>query len=251
MTEQAQATAPGNDNAVSKAMVMAAGLGTRMRPLTDELPKPLVRLRGRPLIDYAIDRLVEAGVQSAVVNVHYLADAIEHHLADRTDIEIIISDERGHLLDTGGGAAHVIDRLGPGPFFVINSDSVWLEGIGDSLSRMSSRWRDDEMDCLMLLASTVTSVGYDGRGDFGMNESGRLVRRPESEVAPFVNTGAYLIHPRLFQDMPDGAFSMNLLWDRAMDADRMFGIRHDGIWMHVGTPEALNEAERLMSERSY
>ena len=249
MTKQKQK--PETGNTISKAMVMAAGLGKRMRPLTDDLPKPLIRLRERPLIDYAIDRLVEVGVQCAVVNVHYLADAIEHHLADRTDIEIVISDERGHLLDTGGGAAHVLDILGPGPFFVINSDSVWLEGIGDSLSRMRGRWDDDEMDCLMLLASTVTSVGYDGRGDFGMDETGRLIRRPEAEVAPFVNTGAYLIHPRLFKGMPDGAFSMNLLWDRAIDTERMFGIRHDGIWMHVGTPDALEEAERLMSERSY
>lgn len=249
MAKHRQATAPANGKTINRAMVMAAGLGKRMRPLTDELPKPLVKLRDRPLIDYAIDRLVEADISKIVVNVHYLADAVEQHLADRDDIEIIISDERDHLLDTGGGAARVLGTLGPGPFFVINSDSVWLEGIGASLTRMRERWNDAEMDCLMLLASTVTSVGYEGRGDFQMDVSGRLLRRPETEVAPFVNTGAYLIHPRVFTDLPDGAFSMNVLWDRSIEAERLFGIRHDGVWMHVGTPEALNQAERLMSER--
>ena len=249
MTKHRQAAGPDNGETVNRAMVMAAGLGRRMRPLTDDVPKPLVRLCGRPLIDYAIDRLIGAGIGTIVVNVHYLADAVERHLAGRGDIEVVISDERDHLLDTGGGAARVLETLGPGPFFVINSDSVWLEGIGAGLARMRRRWNDAEMDCLILLASTVTSVGYGGRGDFHMDVSGRLMRRPETEVAPFVNTGAYLIHPRLFTDLPDGAFSMNLLWDRAIGAERLFGIRHDGVWMHVGTPEALNQAERLMSGR--
>ncbi len=249
MAKHRQATEPANGELINRAMVMAAGLGKRMRPLTESVPKPLVRLCDRPLIDYAIDRLIEADIATIIVNVHYLADAVEQHLADRDDIEIIISDERDHLLDTGGGAARVIGDLGPGPFFVVNSDSVWLEGIGASLTRMRERWNDEEMDCLMLLASTVTSVGYEGRGDFHMDVSGRLLRRPESEVAPFVNTGAYLIHPRVFTELPDGAFSMNVLWDRAIEAERLFGIRHDGVWMHVGTPEALKQAEQLMSER--
>lgn len=249
MAKHRQATGSANGELINRAMVMAAGLGKRMKPLTDSIPKPLVRLCDRPLIDYAIDRLIEADIATIVVNVHYLADAVEQHLADRNDIEIIISDERDHLLDTGGGAARVIGALGPGPFFVVNSDSVWLEGIGASLTRMRERWNDEEMDCLMLLASTVTSVGYEGRGDFHMDVSGRLLRRPESEVAPFVNTGAYLIHPRVFTELPDGAFSMNVLWDRAIEAERLYGIRHDGVWMHVGTPEALKQAEQLMSDR--
>jgi MurNAc alpha-1-phosphate uridylyltransferase len=229
-------------------MVMAAGLGQRMRPLTDTIPKPLVRLCGKPLIDHALDRLADAGVRRAVVNVHYMADQLERHLAARRRPEVVISDERSRLLDTGGGAARVLDTLGPGAFFVVNCDSVWLDGVGNSLVRLAGGWDGARMDCLILNASTVTSRGYDGSGDFVMDEDGRLARRAEGRVAPFVNTGAYIVHPRLFTDLPDGPFSMNLLWDRAIEAGRLYGIRHDGVWMHVGSPAALLEAEALMSE---
>jgi N-acetyl-alpha-D-muramate 1-phosphate uridylyltransferase len=233
---------------ITTAMVMAAGLGLRMRPLTDTLPKPLVRLCDKPLIDYALDRLGDAGVETAVVNVHHMADQLERHLAGRTRPAVVISDERGRLLDTGGGAARMLATLGPGAFFVINSDSVWLDGVGDSLMRLAGGWDEGRMDCLILCASTVASRGYDGPGDFVMDEGGRLARRAEGRVAPFVNTGAYIVHPRLFTDVPDGPFSMNLLWDRAIEAGRLYGIRHDGVWMHVGSPAALAEAEALMSE---
>jgi MurNAc alpha-1-phosphate uridylyltransferase len=233
---------------ITTAMVMAAGLGLRMRPLTDTIPKPLVRLCDKPLIDYALDRLAEAGVETAVVNVHHMADQLERHLAGRDRPAVVISDERDRLLDTGGGAASMLATLGPGAFFVINSDSVWLDGVGDSLVRLAGGWDEDRMDCLILSASTVASRGYDGPGDFVMDEDGRLARRAEGRVAPFVNTGAYIVHPRLFTDVPDGPFSMNLLWDRAIEAGRLYGIRHDGVWMHVGSPAALAEAEALMSE---
>lgn len=233
---------------ITRAMVMAAGLGKRMRPLTDTIPKPLVTLCGKPLIDHALDRLVLAAVRRVVVNVHYMADQLEHHLAGRKNPEIVISDERDRLLDTGGGAARVLDALGPDSFFVVNCDSVWLDGVGDSLVRLAGGWDEAAMDCLLLCASTVNSLGYNGSGDFVMDEAGRLARRAEGRVAPFVNTGAYIVHPRLFTDLPDGPFSMNLLWDRAIDTGRLFGIRHDGVWMHVGTPAALAEAEALMSE---
>jgi MurNAc alpha-1-phosphate uridylyltransferase len=233
---------------ITTAMVMAAGLGLRMRPLTDALPKPLVRLCDKPLIDYALDRLAEAGVGTAVVNVHHMADQLERHLADRTRPAVVISDERARLLDTGGAAARMLATLGPRAFFVVNSDSVWLDGVGDSLVRLSGGWDEGRMDCLILCASTVASRGYDGPGDFVMDEDGRLARRAEGRVAPFVNTGAYIVHPRLFTDVPDGPFSMNVLWDRAIEAGRLYGIRHDGVWMHVGSPAALAEAEALMSE---
>ena len=233
---------------ITTAMVMAAGLGLRMRPLTDTIPKPLVRLCDKPLIDHALDRLAEAGVETAVVNVHHMADQLERHLAGRDRPAVVISDERDRLLDTGGGAARMLATLGPGAFFVINSDSVWLDGVGDSLVRLAGGWDEDRMDCLILSASTVASRGYDGPGDFVMDEDGRLARRAEGRVAPFVNTGAYIVHPRLFTDVPDGPFSMNLLWDRAIEAGRLYGIRHDGVWMHVGSPAALAEAEALMSE---
>lgn len=233
---------------ITKAMVMAAGLGTRMRPLTDSRPKPLVPLCGVPLIDHVLDRLAEAGIASAVVNVHYFADMIETHLAGRTAPRIVISDERDELLDTGGGAAKVLDILGPDAFLVVNSDTIWLDGVGSSLARLLDRWDDERMDCLMLCASAVNSIGYAGIGDFTMDEEGRLARRAEARVAPFVNTGAYVIHPRLFEGCPRGPFSMNVLWDRAIEAGRLYGIRHDGVWMHVGTPAALAEAEALMTE---
>jgi len=246
MTEETGS--PHSATPITRAMVMAAGLGRRMLPLTQDRPKPMVSLCGRPLIDHVLDRLDEAGIAKAVINVHHLADQVEDHIAGRDRPEIVISDERDALLDTGGGAAKVLDILGPDAFLVVNSDSIWLDGVGTSLTRLLGRWDEGRMDCLILAASTVSSVGYTGSGDFTMDEEGRLARRPEGQVAPFVNTGAYVIHPRLFADRPEGAFSMNVLWDRAIEAGRLYGIRHDGVWMHVGTPAALAEAEALMTE---
>ncbi|MGQ0673126.1 MAG: nucleotidyltransferase family protein [Hyphomicrobium sp.] len=225
------------------AFVPAAGLGTRMRPLTDTLPKPMVRLQGRALIDHVLDRIAAAGVGKAVVNVHYLADALETHLAKRAEPRIEISDERGCLLDTGGGVARALPKLGAAPFLVHNSDSVWIEGVGSNLARLFAAWDEARMDCLMLLASAAKSLGYDGRGDFNMDSDGHLTRRAHAREAPFVFTGVSILHPRLFAEAPAGAFSLNRLWDDAMQSQRLFGVRLDGTWMHVGTPEALSAAE--------
>ncbi len=226
------------------AMVLGGGYGKRMMPLTKDIPKPMVVLKGRPLIDHVLDRIDAAGVPRAVVNVHYCADKLQAHVEKREHPKIEISDERQQLLDTGGGVAKALPLLGPDPFLIHNSDSVWIEGVGSNLERMFSVWDPDTMDSLMLLASAATSLGYDGSGDFAMDKDGRLSRRGERQMVPFVFTGVSIAHPRIFEGAPDGPFSMNRLWDRAIDNGRLFGIRLDGLWMHVGTPEALIEAER-------
>lgn len=226
------------------AFVLAAGLGVRMRPLTDQVPKPLVRLKGRPLIDHVLDRIAEAGIGRAVVNVHHHADKLEAHLRQRKSPQIVISDERGLLLDTGGGVARALPLLGSGPFLIHNSDSVWIEGVGSNLERLFAAWDGAAMDALMLLASGTTSLGYEGSGDFAMGTDGRLVRRGERQMAPFVFTGVSIAHPRMLAGAPQGAFSLNRPWDEAIAKGRLYGIRLEGLWMHVGTPEALTEAER-------
>ncbi|MFC0217633.1 MurNAc alpha-1-phosphate uridylyltransferase [Pseudochelatococcus lubricantis] len=231
----------------TSAMVLAAGLGKRMRPVTTTLPKPLVRIAGRSLLDRALDRLVSAGVQRAVVNVHYLPDLVEQHLKHFDGLEIVISDERAKLLETGGGTKKALDRLGPDPFLVVNTDAMWLEGPTSNLSRLIRRWNADEMDILLLLATSSNSIGHEGSGDFIMEPDGRLSRRPERLVAPFIYAGVGLVKPELFADTPDGPFSMNLLFDRAISAGRLFGLRLDGEWLHVGTPHAILEAEEYVA----
>lgn len=227
------------------AMVLAAGKGERMRPLTLRMPKPLVPLAGRPLIDHVLDRLADAGVETAVVNVHYLPEQLEAHLAGRKgkSPEILISDERGVLLDTGGGAKKALPLLGRGPFFIHNADTAWSEGATPVLARMLRLWDPSVMDCLLLLAPVATSVGYAAKGDFSMAPDGRLQRRGEGEVVPFAFAGVSLCDERLFKDAPEGRFSLNLLWDRALAKGKLYGMRLDGRWMHVGTPDALAEAE--------
>ena len=234
-------------NVASNAMVLAAGLGTRMRPLTDTLPKPLVKIAGKALIDHVLDRLADANVATAVVNVHHMADQIEAHLAGRTRPRIRISDERDLLLDTGGGVTKALPLLGTEPFLHMNSDTLWIEGVTPNLPRLAARF-DAGMDILLLLASTATSIGYEGRGDFIMAPDGRLTRRPEREVAPFVYAGAAVMRPSLFADAPQGKFSLNRMFDRAMAAGRLYGLRLEGTWMHVGTPEAIRAAEAAISE---
>jgi len=226
------------------AMVLAGGFGKRMLPLTQDRPKPMVELKGRPLVDHVLDRLAAAGVVRAVVNVHYCADKLEAHVKHRARPEIVISDERQQLLDTGGGVVRALPMLGAEPFLIHNSDSVWIEGVGSNLERLFAGWDPDAMDSLMLLATAATSLGYDGPGDFVMDKDGRLSRRGEREMAPFVFAGVSIAHPRMFEGAPEGPFSMNRLWDMAIDSGRLYGIRLDGLWMHVGTPEALSEAER-------
>jgi MurNAc alpha-1-phosphate uridylyltransferase len=227
------------------AIVLAAGFGERMRPLTLRIPKPLVPLAGKPLIDHVLDRLAEAGVKTAIVNVHYLPDQLETHLGQRQGKppQILISDERGVLLDTGGGARKALPLLGRGPFFIHNADSVWSEGAAPALTRMLRLWNPAPMECLLLLAPVATSIGYAAKGDFAMGPDGRLTRRGEGEVVPFAFAGVSLCDERLFKDSPQGRFSLNLLWDRALAKGRLYGVRLDGRWMHVGTPEALAEAE--------
>jgi len=232
------------------AIVLAAGLGTRMRPHNGHVPKPLVTVRGKPLIDYGLDRLAAAGVERAVVNVHHLADALERHLAARHRPRIIISDERGELLGTGGGVAKALPQLGDAPFFLINSDTFWLDGVKPNFARLADAYDADTMDALLLLAPTTDSIGYAGRGDFAMLPDGRLRRRGEQEVVPFVYAGAALLSPELFVDMPAGAFALTLLFDRAGAKGRLFGLRLEGVWMHVGTPEAIAAAEAALTAGS-
>lgn len=235
-------------NDISRAMVLAAGLGTRMRPLTDRLPKPLVQVAGKALIDHVLDRLADAGVTKAVVNVHHMADAVEKHLKGRTRPQIEISDERGELLDTGGGVVKALKLLGDAPFFHVNSDTLWIEGVTPNLGRLAAMFDAEQMDILLLLASTTASIGYEGRGDFAMRPDGRLHRRAEREVVPFVYAGAAILSPAMFADAPKGAFSLNTMFDRAIEAGRLFGLRLEGTWMHVGTPAAIKAAEAAILE---
>jgi MurNAc alpha-1-phosphate uridylyltransferase len=232
----------------SSAFVLAAGKGERMRPLTATIPKPLVSLGDRPLIDHVLDRLSAAGIKHAIVNVHYLADKLEKHLAHRSAPKIEISDERKQLLDTGGGVLNALPRLGPGPFVIHNSDSVWIEGLGSNLDRLLDAWDDKTMDALMLVAPLAASIGYDGLGDFQMDALGRLTRQTGSRMAPFVFAGVSIAHPRLFDNAPKGSFSLNKVWNGAIERERLYGLRLEGIWMHVGTPQALVEAEAALTE---
>jgi N-acetyl-alpha-D-muramate 1-phosphate uridylyltransferase len=229
------------------AIVLAAGLGTRMRPYNGHVPKPLVTVGGRSLIDYGLDRLAEAGVERAVVNVHHLADAVERHLASRKRPRIIISDERENLLGTGGGIAKALPQLGAAPFFLVNSDTLWLDGVKPNFARLAESFDADAMDALLLMAPTVGSLGYQGRGDYSMLDDGRLRRRGETEMAPFIYAGAAILSPTLFADAPQGAFGLTSLFDRAAEAGRLFGLRLDGVWMHVGTPEAVAAAEAALA----
>ncbi len=230
---------------VTRAFVLAAGKGTRMRPLTDRVPKPLVEVAGRPMIDFVLDRLAAAGVEEAVVNTHHLADMVEAHVAHRAHPRIRISRERV-LLETGGGVARARDHLGPVPFFVVNSDGLWRDSGVPALSRLAAAWDDAAMDALLLVHRTEAAVGYDGAGDFELADDGRLARR-RGATAPYVFMGVQLLHPRLLRDAPHGAFSLNLLYDRAFAAGRLHGLAHEGDWYHAGTPEAVAEAERALA----
>jgi len=225
------------------AMVLAAGLGLRMRPLTDNVPKPLVVVAGRALVDHVLDRLANAGVERAVVNIHYLADAMQRHLATRTHPRIVLSDERGLLLGTGGGVLRALPELGGAPFFHINSDSIWIDGVRPNLDCLAENFDAARMDALLLLAAATGSIGYSGRGDFVMAPDGRLQKRGEREVAPFVYAGAAILSPALFKHSPQGEFPLTMLFDRAAEAGRLHGLRLEGLWMHVGTPEAIAQAE--------
>ncbi len=229
------------------AMVLAAGLGTRMRPLTNDRPKPLVKVAGHALIDRVLDRLADAGVKRAVVNTHYLAGMLTEHLASRTCPKVVISDETEQLLDTGGGIAKALPLLGAAPFYLSNADTIWIEGAAPLLDRLAGSWDPTRMDALLALAPTPESVGYFGYGDFDMDGEGRITRRQEGQVAPFVYTGTGIVAPDLFCSAPHGAFSLNLLFDRAIEHGRLFGLRLEGLWMHVGTPAGVEAAEKAIA----
>ena len=229
------------------AMVLAAGLGKRMRPLTAAQPKPLIRVAGKALIDHSLDRLAEAGVANAVVNVHYLADAIEAHLATRRGgPEVTISDERETLLETGGGMVRASPHL-PDPFFCLNSDNVWLNGPRDVFDELSEAWDSKRMDALMLMVPHPRAVNYRGKGDFQLDTTGKVKRRLSGRIAPFIFTGIQLVSHRLLRDPPEGPFSTNVLWQRAIEEERLYGISHNGLWFEVGTPAAIAPTEAWLS----
>jgi len=236
-----------NKLASDTAMVMAAGMGKRMRPLTASQPKPLVRVAGKPLIDHALDRLDEAGVKRAVVNVHYLADALEAHLRERRSPEIAISDERDELLETGGGMvkAHAAGQL-PETFFCLNADNIWLDGPRNAFQDLSDAWDDARMDALLLLVPHANARNFTGKGDFHMDSVGCLTRRRAGRVAPFIYSGIQLVSQRLLRDAPEGKFSTNILWDRALEEGRMFGTGFTGQWFEVGTPQAIKPTEEVL-----
>jgi N-acetyl-alpha-D-muramate 1-phosphate uridylyltransferase len=229
------------------AIVLAAGLGTRMRPYNGHIPKPLVAVGGKALIDYGLDRLADAGVERAVVNVHHLADAVERHLTPRRKPRIVISDERSELLGTGGGIAKALPQLGAAPFFLSNSDTLWLDGVKPNFVRLAEAFDAARMDVLLLLAPTAGSLGYEGRGDYTMLADSRLRRRGEQEVVPYIYAGAAILAPALFAGAPAGALPLTLLFDRACEKGRLFGLRLEGVWMHVGTPEAVAAAEAALA----
>ncbi|HEX2764783.1 MAG TPA: nucleotidyltransferase family protein [Allosphingosinicella sp.] len=231
------------------AMVMAAGLGKRMRPLTATKPKPLVEVAGKPLIDHCLDRLEAGGVKKAVVNVHYLADALEAHLARRGGgLEIRISDERDRLLETGGGLVQALPLIDADPFLVVNSDNLWIDGPVDSLRLLAAGWDEAEMDALLLLVPLARACCHKGQGDFHMAPDGTLKRRKPNAVAPFVFTGIQIVSKRLFEaEHPDGPFSTNILWDRAMQAGRLRGTVHEGLWFDVGQPASIARTEEILA----
>lgn len=230
----------------TRAMLLAAGRGERMRPLSDKTPKPLLALRGRSLIERSLDRLAEAGVAEVVVNLHHLGGQLRDRLAGRERPRVVFSEEET-LLDTGGGVAKALPLLGEEPFFVVNGDALWLDGVRPALRRLADLWDESRMDALLLLHPTVAAFGFAGGGDFVMTPDGLLRRRREREVAPFAYAGVQLVHPRLFEGAPEGAFSFNRLWDRAIEVERLCGLRHDGTWYHVGTPEDLALAEQELT----
>jgi len=226
-------------------MVLAAGYGKRMRPLTDDLPKPMIPVLGEPMIDRVLDHLERAGVTRAVVNLHHLGEKLEAHLKDRERPEIDLSPE-STLLETGGGVRHAIAKLGDKPFIVANSDTVWLDGPSPALERLRAAWDGRRMDALLMLYPSIAVPGYDGSGDYFMAADGRLTRRGESQVAPFVFTGVQILHPKIFKDVEEGRFSLVRLYDKIQESGRLFGMRHDGEWYHVGTPDLLRIVERIM-----
>lgn len=228
------------------AMILAAGLGKRMRPLTASQPKPLVRVAGKALIDHALDRLAEAGVAKAVINVHYLADALEAHVLARQTPKASVSDERALLLETGGGMLKALPQL-PDPFFALNADNIWLDGPKSAFHDLSRRWNPDEMDALLLVVPHARAMNFAGPGDFHMDPLGRLSRRRPGRIAPFIYTGIQLVSHRLLRDAPEGPFGTMTLWERAIAEGRLYGLSFTGLWFEVGTPQAIRPTEEALA----
>jgi N-acetyl-alpha-D-muramate 1-phosphate uridylyltransferase len=229
------------------AMVLAAGLGMRMRPLTDDRPKPLVEVAGKAMIDHCLDKLVDAGVRRAVVNAHYLPDKLIEHLRRRQAPEVVVSDERDLLLETGGGMIKALPLLGTEPFFCLNSDNLWLDGPQDVFRQLSAAWRPETMDALLLLVPHARALNYKGKGDFHLDGLGRISRRRSGRIAPFIYSGIQLVSQRLLRDAPQGPFGTMTLWERAIEEGRLFGVTHLGLWFEVGSPGAIAPTELAMA----
>ena len=231
------------------AMIMAAGLGKRMRPLTATRPKPLIEVNGKALLDHVLEKLGMAGVRKVVVNVHYLADALEAHLATRAHgLDVVISDERNLLMETGGGLVKAEPLIDCDPFIALNSDNLWIDGPADTIKLLASQWDDSRMDALLLLVPQARALGHKGMGDFHMDRAGRIRRRERSRVAPFVFTGIQILSKRLLRDAPTGPFSTNVLWNRAIAEGRCFGAVHQGLWFDVGTPRSIKLTEATLED---
>lgn len=231
---------------IDQAMILAAGLGTRMRPITDTIPKPLVEVAGKTLLDHALDAVAKAGVGQVTVNVHYLAEQIETHVSGKTTPAIAISDEREELLDSGGGVKHALPLLEKGPLYILNADSFWKDSIDPNLKAMGERWSPALMDMMLLVADRSDAVGFDGNGDFFIDALGKLERRGKAKHAPYVYAGAIICETRLFETISERKFSLNRLFDDAIASGRLFGHRLDGLWLHVGTPDAIGQAEAAL-----
>jgi MurNAc alpha-1-phosphate uridylyltransferase len=232
------------------AMIMAAGLGKRMRPLTATRPKPLISVAGQTLLDHVFDRLRGAGIKRAVVNVHYLADALEAHLMNNVKgIDVVVSDERGKLMETGGGIVKAREMIGDKPFLVANADNLWVDGPADTIKLLASLWDDATMDALLLVVPLARAHNHGGQGDFHVDARGRITgRRKPGRVAPFVYTGVQILSPRVIKDWPEGPFSTNLFWDRAIETGRAYAFVHQGLWFDVGTPPAIAKTEALLTD---
>jgi N-acetyl-alpha-D-muramate 1-phosphate uridylyltransferase len=234
---------------IEDAMVLAAGLGTRLRPITDTMPKPLVPIAGKAMIDYGLDALAEAGVKRAVVNVHHFADQMTAHLANRTEPQIILSDETDGLMNSGGGLAKGLKLLGRGPVLVMNADLFWIgetPGRPSNLARLAEAFDPERMDMLMLCVALEDTTGHNGKKDFSMDAAGRLTRYKEESGTPVVYAGAIAMMPALLDDAPDDAFNLNIYFDRAIEKGRLHGIMLDGHWITVGTPDAIGAAEAVI-----
>jgi MurNAc alpha-1-phosphate uridylyltransferase len=229
------------------AMVLAAGLGTRMRPLTADRPKPLVKVAGKAMIDHCLDKLAEAGVARAVVNTHYLPDLLIDHLAHRAKPAVAISDERDLLLETGGGMIKALPLIGADPFFCLNSDNLWLDGPEDVFHQLSGAWNAERMDALLLLVPHARALNYKGKGDFHLDALGRITRRRSGRVAPFIYSGVQLVSHRLLRDAPEGPFGTMVLWERAIAQRRLYGVSLLGHWFEVGSPQAIAPTEAALT----